>query len=44
LKPKMIGYSFFPIFMDIETKMPIYQADKRIVVKNLKRTLHKGSY
>ena len=40
----MIGYSFFPIFIDVETKMPIYQEDKRIVIKNLKRTLHKGSY
>jgi hypothetical protein len=43
-KPKVLGYSFFPLFIDIEEKMPILQEDPRINVFNKKRTIHKGNY
>ena len=44
MKPKVLGYSFFPIFIDTETLMPVIASDSRMNLKKIKRTLHKGAY
>lgn len=44
LKPKVLGYSFFPIFIDTETKMPVLVTDSRTNKAKINRAVHKGGY
>lgn len=44
LKVKLLGVSFFPLFIDTDTLMPVIQIDKRMDMKKIKRCLHKGAY
>ena len=44
LKEKLIGFSFFPLFINADTRMPVLPADS-ITVSNVEaRALHKGAY
>jgi hypothetical protein len=44
LKLKTLGYSFFPLFINTETQMPVVQLDHRMNMNKIKRALHKGAY
>jgi hypothetical protein len=43
LKEKVVGFSFFPIFIDSTSRMPVLVQDKT-PLKDIKRALHKGNY
>ena len=44
LKEKLIGFSFFPLFISSGTKMPVMPDDEIDLDSNDGRALHKGAY
>ena len=44
LKAKILGCSYFPIFIDQDTKMPVLQVDQRMNMRKVNRVIHKGAY
>ena len=44
LKPRVLGSSFFPLFIDSETKAPVLAKDKQTNLSKIKRALHTGAY
>lgn len=44
LKEKLIGFSFFPLFINSESKMPVMPDDGLEIDINDNRALHKGAY
>jgi hypothetical protein len=41
MEQRILGYSYFPLFIDLESKMPVLAQDR---TKHIKRTLHVGNY
>jgi hypothetical protein len=44
LKEKLIGFSFFPLFINAETKLPVLPEDDLDILDPELRSLHKGAY
>ena len=44
LKEKPIGFSFFPLFINTETRLPVLPEDEIDLDMDEVRVLHKGSY
>lgn len=44
LKEKLIGFSFFPLFINSATKMPVMPEDRLDIDRIDNRALHKGAY
>ena len=43
-KEKLVGFSYFPIFIDKDTRMPYLKDQVRGNPKDFKTVLHKGNY
>ena len=44
LKEKLIGFSYFPLFISTETKMPVLPENEIDLESNDMRALFKGAY
>ena len=44
LKEKLIGFSFFPLFINTETRLPVLPDDEIDLDMDEVRVLHKGFY
>lgn len=43
-KEKLVGFSYFPIFIDKDTKMPYLKDNVKSSGSEFKTVLHKGNY